>query len=550
MESVLRVIPLGGLGEIGLNSMVFESGDALLLVDAGLMFPPPELPGVELVVPDFGYLRDAAAPLSAVLLTHAHEDHVGALPFLLRERPVPVYGTRLTLALVAERLEAMQIPADLREIHPGEPFSPAGDFQVEAFRVAHSIPDAVGFLLRTPEGTVVHTGDFKLDQTPLDGFPTDLPRLAALPDGEVMCLFSDSTNAEVEGATPSERVVAETLDRLLPAAGGRVVVSLFASHLHRVQHVLSLCARTGRRVVLAGRSLERSVEAAARAGRLVVPEGLLASPEVAEGLLPHHVCILATGAQGEPRAALSQLLQPEGEGLRIARGDTVLLSSRPIPGNERAVSNLINGLLGAGAHVLHAGIEPGLHVSGHAARAQQRAMIEAVRPRHLVPIHGELRQLTAHVDLARQAGFGAEQVLLARDGDVLGFSGGQGAFWGRAHVGRVFESRVGGGDIAPEALSARSWLARAGVVAVALSISRDTGDYLGIPELVGRGLTRDEERVLEGAGRDLLPRLEELSRSVRGDDAFLREALIREVRHLFRERTGRRPVVLPLLFRV
>jgi len=539
---VLRVIPLGGLGEIGLNSMVFESGDALLLVDAGLMFPPPELPGVELVVPDFGYLRDAAAPLSAVLLTHAHEDHVGALPFLLRERPVPVYGTRLTLALVAERLEAMQIPADLREIHPGEPFSPAGDFQVEAFRVAHSIPDAVGFLLRTPEGTVVHTGDFKLDQTPLDGFPTDLPRLAALPDGEVMCLFSDSTNAEVEGATPSERVVAETLDRLLPAAGGRVVVSLFASHLHRVQHVLSLCARTGRRVVLAGRSLERSVEAAARAGRLVVPEGLLASPEVAEGLLPHHVCILATGAQGEPRAALSQLLQPEG--------DTVLLSSRPIPGNERAVSNLINGLLGAGAHVLHAGIEPGLHVSGHAARAQQRAMIEAVRPRHLVPIHGELRQLTAHVDLARQAGFGAEQVLLARDGDVLGFSGGQGAFWGRAHVGRVFESRVGGGDIAPEALSARSWLARAGVVAVALSISRDTGDYLGIPELVGRGLTRDEERVLEGAGRDLLPRLEELSRSVRGDDAFLREALIREVRHLFRERTGRRPVVLPLLFRV
>ena len=277
------------------------------------------------------------------------------------------------------------------------------------------------------------------------------------------------------------------------------MVSLFASHLHRVQHVLSLCARTGRRVVLAGRSLERSVAAATRAGRLSVPEGLLCSAEEAEGLLPHHVCILATGAQGEPRAALSHLLG--GEGLRIARGDTVLLSSRPIPGNERAVSNLINGLLGAGARVLHAGIEPGLHVSGHAARAQQRAMIEAVRPRHLVPIHGELRQLTAHVDLARQAGLGAEQCLLARDGDVLGFSGGQGAFWGKAQVGRVFESRTGGGDVAPEALSARSWLARSGVVAVAVSVSRDTGAYLGEPELVGRGLTRDEERVLESAGR-------------------------------------------------
>ena len=228
----------------------------------------------------------------------------------------------------------------------------------------------------------------------------------------------------------------------------------------------------------------------------------------------------------------------------------MLLSSRPIPGNERAVSNLINGLLAAGAHVLHAGIEPGLHVSGHAARAQQRAMIEAVRPRYLIPIHGELRQLTAHVDLARQAGLTAEQCLLARDGDVLGFSGGQGAFWGKAQVGRVFESRIGGGDVAPEALSARSWMARSGVVAVAVSVSRDTGAYLGVPELVGRGLTRDEERVLESAGRDLLPRLEELSRSIRGDDAFLREALIREVRQLFRERTARRPVVLPLIFRV
>jgi len=547
---VLRVIPLGGLGEIGLNSMVVECRDELLLVDAGLLFPPPELPGVELIIPDFSYLRDAAAQLGAVLLTHAHEDHIGALPFLLRERTVPVFGTRLTLALVAERLDQMDVKADLREILPGEPFHPTPTFEAEAFRVAHSIPDAVGFLLRTPEGTLVHTGDFKLDQTPLDGQPTDLARLEALGGGEVLCLLSDSTNAEVEGETPPERVVAETLDRLIPEAGGRVLVGLFASHLHRVQHVIRICHRVGRRLVLAGRSLERNVDAARRAGRLDVPEGLLCTVEEAEGLLPHHVCILATGAQGEPRAALSQLCRPEVEGLRIERGDTVLLSSRPIPGNERAVSTLINTLLAAGARVVHAAIEPGLHVSGHAARAQQRRMLEAVRPRHFVPIHGELRQLTAHLDLARGAGLAAEQCFLARDGDVLGFARGQGAFWGKAHVGRVFESRAGGGDIAPEALSARNRLARTGVVAVALTISRDSGAYIGLPQLVGRGLTRDEERVLESAAPELVPLLEELSPAVRGDDAFLREALVRVTRQVFRDRVARRPLILPLLVRI
>jgi ribonuclease J len=550
VEAVLRIIPLGGLGEIGLNSMVFECQDQLVLVDAGLLFPPPELPGVELIIPDFGYLRDAAAQLGAVLLTHAHEDHVGALPFLLRERSVPVYGTRLTLALVAERLGQMDIHADLREILPGEPFHPTPAFEVEAFRVAHSIPDAVGLLLRTPEGTVVHTGDFKLDDTPLDARPTDLPRLQALPDGEVVCLLSDSTNAEVEGETPPERVVAETLERLIPQAGGRVLVGLFASHLHRVQHVIHVCHRTGRRLVLAGRSLERNVEAARRAGRLDVPEGLLCSVEEAEGLLPHHVCVLATGAQGEPRAALSQLLQPEVDGLRIERGDTVLLSSRPIPGNERAVSVLINALLAAGARVLHAGIEPGLHVSGHAARAQQRRMLEAVRPRHFVPIHGELRQLTAHVDLARSAGLGAEQCFLARDGDVLGFAAGRGAFWGKTPVGRVFESRVGGGDIAPEALAARNRLARSGVVAVVVTVSRDTGAYIGLPQIVGRGLTRDEERVLESAALDVVPMLEELTPAVRGDDVVLREALVRVTRQVFRDRVGRRPFIVPLIVRI
>jgi ribonuclease J len=327
---VLRVIPLGGLGEIGLNSMVFECQDQLVLVDAGLLFPPPEFPGVELIIPDFSYLRDAAAQLGAVLLTHAHEDHVGALPFLLRERSVPVYGTRLTLALVAERLDQMDVRADLREILPGEPFHPTPAFEVEAFRVAHSIPDAVGLLLRTPEGTVVHTGDFKLDQTPLDARPTDLPRLESLADGEALCLLSDSTNAEVEGETPPERVVAETLERLIPQAGGRVLVGLFASHLHRVQHVIHVCHRTGRRLVLAGRASSGTWRPPGASAASRFPRVCSARPRRRRASCPT-TCILATGAQGEP-GRRSAAARAGGRRLRIERGTPC--SSAPAPSPE------------------------------------------------------------------------------------------------------------------------------------------------------------------------------------------------------------------------
>jgi ribonuclease J len=547
---VARVIPLGGLGEIGLNAMVFELGGERLLVDAGLMFPGPEFPGVDILVPDFSYLLEGNVPLSGLVLTHAHEDHIGAVSHLLRKRQVPVYGTRLTLGMVAQRLDELGVEAELREVVPGERFRVGRAFDVETFRVAHSLPDAVGLALHTPQGALIHTGDFKLDDVPLDGRPTDLQRLGELGDAGVLCLFSDSTNAEVEGETPPERLVAETFARLLPAAPGRVLVAMFASQLHRVQHLLDLCAQTGRRVVLAGRAMARNVELAARLGYLRVPDGLLAEAEQAATLPPNRVCILTTGAQGEPLAALTQMLQPEAQPLRVRAGDTVIISARTIPGNERPVHALLDALVSAGATLVHAGTEPGIHVSGHAARAQQRRMLDTVRPRAFVPIHGEVRMLAAHLELARMAGVAADQRLLVRDGDVLDFSSGHGRLVGTAPVGRVPQNRAGDGEVAKESLAERRRLANNGVVAAAVVLARDGRSFAGPVRLTGRGLTREEERVLESGVGDVQALLEEVSPSLRADDAWLREEVVRAVRRVFRERTGRRPPVVPLIFKL
>ncbi len=545
-----RVIPLGGLGEIGLNAMVFELGGERLLVDAGLMFPGPEFPGVDILVPDFSYLSEGSSPLSGLVLTHAHEDHIGAVSHLLRQRDVPVYGTRLTLGMLAQRLEELGLEAELREIVPGERFRVGRAFDVEAFRVAHSLPDAVGVAVHTPQGALVHTGDFKLDDVPLDGRPTDLQRLGELGDEGVLCLFSDSTNAEVEGETPPERLVAETFARLLPAAPGRVLVAMFASQLHRVQHLLGLCQSTGRRVVLAGRAMARNVELAARLGYLRIPEGLLAEPDQTASLPPSRVCILTTGAQGEPLAALTQMLQPEAQPLRVRAGDTVLVSARTIPGNERPVNALLDALVSAGAVVVHAGTEPGIHVSGHAARAQQRRMLDTVRPRAFVPIHGQVRQLAAHLELARMAGVPADQRLLVRDGDVLDFSSGQGRLQGKVPSGRLPQNRAGTGEVAPEALADRRRLGQSGVIAAAVVLAADGRSFAAPPRLSGRGLTLEEEGVLESGLEDVQALLEQVSPSLRADDAWLREEVVRVVRRVFRERTGRRPPVVPLLFKL
>ncbi len=550
---MVRIIPLGGLGEIGLNSMVVEAGGERLLIDCGLLFPSAELHGVGVIYPDLGYLLSEPHRLGGVVLTHGHEDHVGALPSLLRHTSVPVYGTAFTLALVRHRLEEMGIEGDLREIAPRHPFKVGQAFTVEPFRVVHSMPDAIGLAIRTPEGILIHTGDFKLDETPLDGLPTDLERLGELGDEGVLCLLSDSTNSEYPTPTQSERVVAETFERLFAQAQGRLVVSMFASNVHRIRHTLELCERLGRKVVLSGRSLVRNVDLARQVGALNLRSDLIIPVEDSYGLHPSKVAILATGAQAEERSALVRMAQPPGAGdgdLRVRKGDTVVLSSRAIPGNERQIAVLLDQLHERGAHVVYGGSTPGVHVSGHASAPQQAQVLRTVRPRHFIPIHGEVRHLHTHLELARECGVAEERSFLTRDGEVIAFEDGQGGRAGSVPIGQVYMDRWGEGEVLPEAIAERNKLAELGVIAAVVVIDGSRGGIVSGPHLTGRGLSRDEEAHLPAAAGRVGDMLSEISPALFGDVAFVREQLTRAVRRVFKEQTGKRPGVLPLVVKL
>ena len=424
-EMTLRVIPMGGLGEIGLNCMLFDDGGSALLIDAGLLFPDDTMLGVDYVVPDFSVLRETAPHLGALLLTHGHEDHIGAVPFLLREFDIPIYGTRLTLGLLRHRLaeHGLEASARLFPIARDARFR-VGNFDVEAFPVCHSIPDAVGYVLRCPEGIFVHTGDFKIDPYPLDGVPTGVERLRAISASEgVTALFSDSTNVEREGVSPPEKFVGEALAEIFGQAPGRVVVGMFSSNLHRIQEAIKAAYACGRRVALCGKSMVRNVATAIDLGYLALPSADILIPvEEAVSLPDRAVAVLTTGSQGEPRSALTLMALGEHKHLKVRPRDTIVLSSKFIPGNERAIAGVINRFFLAGAEVLYEKISE-VHVSGHASVEELRTMIAAVRPANFVPVHGEPRLLVRHRNLAREGG--VPRVAMLRNGDVLAFSGGR-----------------------------------------------------------------------------------------------------------------------------
>ena len=546
---MLHVIPLGGLGEIGLNAMVIACRGEMLLIDAGLMFPSEAAPGVDIIVPDFSHIRQNAAQLKGIVLTHGHEDHTGALPYLLNEVSVPVYATRFTLAMARQRLDELGVAADLREIEPRTPFPVGSVFNVEASRVTHTVPDAVGYIVRTPEGTLIHTGDFKLDPDPIDGLRTDLERWGEAGDQGVLCLLSDSTNSEYTNETGSERVVEQTFDRLFREAKGRIVVALFASNLHRVRTVLKLAEQLGRRVALQGRRMLRNVELARQLGYLDVPETLFIPLDAVPGLLPERVMLLATGAQGEARAGLAQLAAGNGP-VKLGPGDMVILSSRPIPGNERSVGALLDELHWTGARIVYAQVEPGVHVSGHASRPQQRRVLDTVRPRHFMPIHGELRHLHRHLATAREAGLAPEQLLLAQDGDLVTFEEGQGRFTGSVPTGRIHKDLYSGGVVTPEALQERTKLAETGVVVAAVVIDRASLALMAGPQLSGHGLSLDEQVLLNRVADEARSLFLQLSPQLRGDDALVREELSRSVRRAFKLFTAKRPLVVPMVVKV
>jgi ribonuclease J len=543
-EAVLRLVALGGLGEFGLNAMVVECSGELLLVDCGLMFAHAGMPGVGLVLPDFTYLRENRQRLKGVVLTHGHEDHLGALPHLLREVPVPVYGTRLTLGLARARLDEANVTADLRAVAPGASFGVGNAFSVEAVAQNHSIPDAVALAIHTAAGLVVHSGDFKIDPS------ATLDRLRALGDQGVLCLLSDSTNSEVRGTSGAEADVAATLERLASPWKGRLVFSMFASNLGRVQTVLELAGKLGRKAALVGRSMQRNVELAVSQGLIKVPRNVLVSATEAAGLPRGQVAIVATGSQAEPRSGLFQLTSEEAGDARLGKGDLVLLSARTIPGNERAVGGLVDRLLRSGAKVLYVGREPGIHVSGHASQDEQRRLIEAVRPRYFLPVHGERRHLQAHLDLAATCGVSPEGLLLAGNGDVVTFSQGRGAVSGRVSTGRVLLDKFSGSPLLPEALDERTLLAETGVVVAVVVLDRASGRLVQGPELHGRGLSQAEVAALPRAALDAKDFFLELSPELRADDARAREELVKAVRRAFRQHTEKRPTVLPVVVKL
>ncbi|MBI1894838.1 MAG: ribonuclease J, partial [Candidatus Rokubacteria bacterium] len=492
-EPAVRVIPLGGLGEIGLNMMLIESGDDLLAVDCGLMFPDDEMLGIDYVIPDFSYLLAKREALRGVVLTHGHEDHIGALPYLLREANPPVYGTPLTLALARERLREHDLAetADLRPIKPRDVIE-LGSFRIEVIRVTHSIVDGIGLGINTPVGILVHTGDFKLDPSPVDGEPPDYHKLAELGERGVLLLMSDSTNVDRPGHTPSEREVGRALEEIFKKASGRVILATFASHIHRIQQVLELAARFGKKVALLGMSMVTNVRLAEELGVIKIPEGVLTSLEELAALPSDRQVVISTGSQGEPHSAIALMAAGEHRQVSIEEGDLVILSARIIPGNERHVTRTINELFRKGAEVLWEDVAF-VHVSGHACQEDLKLMINLTRPKYFIPVHGERRHLVYHARLAYSVGIPKEHVFVIEDGMGAELTKSSARVIGRFPAGRVLVDGKGIGDVGAIVLRDRQLLAESGMVVVALTVDRQTGQLVAGPEIVSRGFVYVKE---------------------------------------------------------
>jgi ribonuclease J len=551
-EPAVRLIPLGGLGEIGLNMMLIESGDDIIAVDCGLLFPDDEMPGVDYVIPDFAYLREHGKRFRAVVLTHGHEDHIGALSYLLREFQVPVYGTPLTLAIARHRLAELGVleSADLRPYAPGDEIR-AGSLVIVPIRVTHSIADGIGLAIETPVGTIVHTGDFKLDPRPVDAEQPDYAKFASLGERGVLCLCSDSTNVGRPGRTGSETEVGAALQGRFAQAPGRILVATFASHIHRIQQVLNLAQASGRKVALLGRSMVANVTVASEMGYLKVSDGLLVSLEELAGLPARKQVIVSTGSQGETHSAVSLIAAGEHKYVDVGAGDLVIFSSRVIPGNERVIGRVINALLRRGAEVLWEDVAF-VHVSGHASEDDLKQMIELTRPRYFVPVHGEYRHLLQHARLAEGAGVPKDRVFLVEDGLGLELSKTGARVLSGYPAGRVFVDGKGIGDVGQVVLRDRQLLAEAGMVVVALTVDKTTGSIVAGPEIASRGFVymKESEELMEEvkqAIRDALAAREEPEVI----DGELIGAVVRSaVRRFINQRFDRKPVVIPLVLEV
>ena len=545
----LRIIPLGGLGEFGLNMMLLEYGDAAIAIDCGLMFPGADLLGIDLVIPDVAYLLEKKDRLKGIVLSHAHEDHVGALPYILNHFSVPIFGTRLTLGLINNRLREHDLDntADLREITAGRPWE-IGPFQVEGIRVTHSLMDCLSLAIETPIGTVIHTGDFKIDNTPMEGEMFDFQRFAAYGEKGVLLLLSDSTNIERSGYTPSEREVGRNLEQIFQESRGKILVSTFSSSIPRIQQVVDISESCGRRIVLSGRSMIRNSQVAAELGYLRLPRSFMTENESWRELPAERLTFLTTGSQGEPLSVLHRVALDDHKSIKIDPGDTVILSSKFIPGNEKTISNLINHLYRRGAEVHYEKVSE-IHVSGHASQEELKTMLQLTRPRYFVPIHGEYRHLVRHRKLAQDVGVPEDHCFILEDGDVLEMTATSAKKVQPIQVGRVFVDGKGVGDVGDVVIRDRRHLSEDGMVLVVMAIHQQSGEIVAGPDLISRGFMRDEEgeEVLGQARKVVLDILASLNRETRTDPAELQEEVRKALRRYFRKRFERHPVVLPYI---
>ena len=546
-EGGLRAVALGGLGEIGRNMTVFEYDGRLLIVDCGVLFPEPDQPGVDLILPDFRYLEGRFDLIDAVVLTHAHEDHIGAVPYLLRERAdIPLIGSRLTLALVRSKLTEHRLTPVAGEVAEGTR-QQVGPFDLEFFSVNHSIPDALAVAIRTPAGLVLHTGDFKMDQLPLDRRLTDIGGFAGLGADGVDLLMSDSTNAEVPGIVVSEREIAPVLDQVFASAEKRIIVACFASHVHRVQQVLDAAAEHGRKVAFVGRSMVRNMGVARDLGYLQVPGGMLVDMREAEELRPQDVVLISTGSQGEPMSALSRMAGRDHP-IRIAEGDTVILASSLIPGNETAVFRVINGLTRLGARVVHKGSAL-VHVSGHAHAGELLFVLNVTKPGNFMPIHGEWRHLRAHARLAALSGVPEGNIVIADDGVVVDLIDGQAKITGAVPCGYVYVDGLSVGEVTDEQLKDRRILGEEGFVSVVIVLDSTSGKMVAAPEIHARGSGIDES-----AFSDVRPRIEEaLARAAAEgitDSYQIQQLVRRAVGRWVSDHYRRRPMIIPVVVEV
>ncbi|WP_462332972.1 ribonuclease J [Schwartzia sp. (in: firmicutes)] len=547
----VQIIPLGGLGEIGKNMTVIQYEDDILLIDAGLMFPDEDMLGIDLVIPDITYLLENQDKIKGIVLTHGHEDHIGALPFVMKQIDVPVYGTRLTLGILEGRLKENNVDCgNLHAVMQGDIVN-IGCFSVGFIRVNHSIPDAVGLSIKTPLGMIVHTGDFKLDYTPIDGKMTDFKRFSDLGNKGVLLMMADSTNAEKEGHTLSERTVGVAFDKAFHNAKQRIIVATFSSNVHRIQQVIDTACRYNRKVAVLGRSMVNVVNISLELGYIHAPEGTIIDIDEIGNYTGSQVVIITTGSQGEPMSALTRMAMSDHRKVNIVPGDTIIISATPIPGNEKLVSRTIDNLLKLGANVIY-GRNEGIHVSGHASEEELKLMHNLVRPKFFMPVHGEYHHLVKHAKLARDLGMPKENIFIGENGQILEITKEKGALTGKVTAGRVLVDGLGVGDVGNIVLRDRRQLSQDGILIIVLTMNKQTGEVLSGPDIVSRGFVyvRESEALMDEARERVEQALDRCQDNNITEWAAIKSN-VRDAlgRYLF-EKTRRRPMILPIIMEV